>query len=63
MTVEAPLPPRPPDMAAALGRADADDVIRERRVEESELDGVDLAGLPLHNLRVRDSRLRGVDLS
>jgi len=63
VTVEAPLPPRPPDIAAALGRADADDVIRDRRVEESELDGVDLAGLSLHNLRVRDSRLRGVDLS
>ena len=63
MTVEAPLPPRPPDIAAALGRTGSEDVIREHRVEESELDGIDLAGLPLHNLRVRDSRLCGVDLS
>jgi uncharacterized protein YjbI with pentapeptide repeats len=63
VTVEAPLPPRPPDVRATLDRAGLDDLVRERRIDESELHGIELLGFSLHNLRIRESRLRAVDLT
>jgi hypothetical protein len=46
VTVEAPLPPRPADVRATLGRAGLDDLVRERRIDESELHGIELSGFP-----------------
>ena len=57
------MPPRPADVRPTLDPAGLDDVVRERRIEESELHGIELLGFSLHNLRIRESRLRAVDLS
>lgn len=62
MTVEAPLPPRAPDVAADLPPADAGTVLADRLLDEAVLDGADLSGRTLRNLKLRGSRLRAVDL-
>jgi uncharacterized protein YjbI with pentapeptide repeats len=62
VTVEAPLPPRSPEVAAELPRADRDELIANRAADEVELAGLELRGFTLPNLRLRGSRLRAVEL-
>ena len=62
MTVEPPLPPRAPDVAGDLPAADVETVVADRLLDESRLDGADLSGRTLYNLKLRGSRLCGVDL-
>jgi uncharacterized protein YjbI with pentapeptide repeats len=63
VTVEAPKPPREPELEDDLRAVGAEELLRERRADDAELAGLVLGAAELHNLRLRRVALRSAELA
>jgi uncharacterized protein YjbI with pentapeptide repeats len=62
VTVEPPLAPRPPELGDGGDPAGTHDLVRGGSLEGRELGALHLDGAVLHDVRLRECRLRGTDL-